>query len=307
MEMIYKSVQDGYLDEHDGLGEREILCKASTDDVDQQGHVFLASGLVKKNYNQMPLYVGHNYKSGKMPIGTVRWLKSMDHYVKAKVYITDKTPLARDAYALAKEGILKGYSIGLRANDVFGGAPTAEEKKMYPGATFIARKWTPMELSMTAMPCNPNALQIAISKGLELETDEFTCNMLKSVGVELNQEGVAHARSLIHEGRIDRNTSWSVDAHDSNKELENHGGSWESYGRTHLGKDHTENPDTKAHWKYPVIKNGKVYIHGLRAAISRAAQNHETGIEDAARSLLAASESRRTVGEMVHHLAKHMK
>lgn len=45
-----------------------------------------------------------------------------------------------------------GASIGFEALE--GGKPDANEKRLYPGAEYIVRKWSCLEVSFTCLPCN---------------------------------------------------------------------------------------------------------------------------------------------------------
>ena len=110
---------------------------------------------------------------------------------------------------------------------------------------------------------------------------------------------VAHARSLIRAGKVNRSSAWSFGADDGNAILGKDGEDWSAYGLVHLGRDYSASVSTKDEYKYPIIKNGKVYLAGLRAAISRAAQQHDTSIETAARGLLHLAEDKSAVKDSV--------
>ncbi|MDI3260049.1 MAG: phage protease [Sinobacteraceae bacterium] len=105
--------------------------------------------------------------------------------------------------------------------------------------------------------------------------------------MKLNSAAVAHARELIRSGRVDRSSSWSFSAADGNALLGQSGDDWSAYAAVHLGVDETASDKTKARWHYPVAKGGKVYLSGLRAAISRASQQGDSDIAKAAQDLLA--------------------
>lgn len=99
--------------------------------------------------------------------------------------------------------------------------------------------------------------------------------------IDLNRAGVTHASSLISSGKIDRDSPWSFSAADGNALLgdpEN----WTRYGSWHLGITPDDAAESKAHWHYPFGKDGKVYRGGLIAIRSRAAQQNDTEVFDAA-------------------------
>jgi HK97 family phage prohead protease len=103
---------------------------------------------------------------------------------------------------------------------------------------------------------------------------------------DLNLDGQSHARSLIAAGRVDRNSDWSFTAEDGNKLLGPTGDDWMAYGNCHLGIDHTANENTKARYKYPFAKGGKLYRSALTAIRQRAGQNGDGPIERAAGDLI---------------------
>lgn len=105
------------------------------------------------------------------------------------------------------------------------------------------------------------------------------------MAVKLNRTGYSHARKLIEQGKVDRNSSWSFSADDENRILganEN----WDEYKKWFLAIDTDEPADTKKHYKFPYGKNGKVYRRGVIAAKQRASQFGYTDIMEAADRLL---------------------
>lgn len=106
------------------------------------------------------------------------------------------------------------------------------------------------------------------------------------MSVKLNKVAKSYAENLIRRGKVDRDSSWEFSTEDGDKLLGPDGDDWERYGKAHLGEDPDEPEDTKAHWKYPVMKNTTVHRHAVIAAKSRAAQQGATAIEEAADALL---------------------
>lgn len=98
--------------------------------------------------------------------------------------------------------------------------------------------------------------------------------------------GVSHIRALIRAGKVDADSAWSFNADDGDALLGKSGDDWTAYGQVHLGIDNDADKHTKARYMYPVAKGGKVYVSGLRAAITRAAQQGEDAIEQTAQKLL---------------------
>jgi len=104
----------------------------------------------------------------------------------------------------------------------------------------------------------------------------------------LHTEGESSAHALIRAGHYDMTSAWSFSAEDGNALLGPDGNDWAKFGRWHLGEDASEPADTKAHWKYPYGKDGKVYRRALGAIRSRASQNSDNTVFDAAGRLMTA-------------------
>jgi Escherichia/Staphylococcus phage prohead protease len=102
---------------------------------------------------------------------------------------------------------------------------------------------------------------------------------------DLNLTGESYAHSLIAAGKVDRNSAWSFSAEDGNALL-GKGDDWDSFGKVHLGLDRSASDKTKARFKYPVAKGGKLYRSGVIAAKQRASQHGDGAVEKAASSLL---------------------
>ena len=104
------------------------------------------------------------------------------------------------------------------------------------------------------------------------------------MSIQLNPKAKAHARQLIANGHVDRDSPWSIDAEEENALLGDD--DWAQYGLWFLGLDELENSDTKAHYRYPVGKAGQVYRSALIAIRQRAGQQDAAGIFDAAGELI---------------------
>lgn len=104
----------------------------------------------------------------------------------------------------------------------------------------------------------------------------------------LNAEGESAAHSLIRAGHYDMNSPWEFSAEDGDKLLGPKGDDWDKYGRWHLGEIPSEPRESKAHWKYPYGKDGKVYRRAVAAIRSRASQNGDDTVYQAAGRLMQA-------------------
>jgi ClpP class serine protease len=101
----------------------------------------------------------------------------------------------------------------------------------------------------------------------------------------LSNDAEAHANALIDAGKVDRTSPWSFTADDENRILGDPP-NWTEYGKWHLGRVSGADSKTKAAYKYPYGKNGKVYRSGVIAVKSRAAQQGDDSISAAAGRLL---------------------
>lgn len=156
-------------------GSRSVVATISTDDVDRAGDVVLPKGLAKKNYAGNPVVLsGHNYD--QLPIGKAAWVKQDSRSPScliAKYTITDKTELGRDTFALLQEGILNAHSIGFSILDQSAPTPEEMDNPKWKDARNMIRSWELLEFSVVAVPCNQNALALAVSKGISRKTLDF--------------------------------------------------------------------------------------------------------------------------------------
>lgn len=154
--------------------KREVLAIISTDSIDRDGEIVLPKGLKKKNYaGNSVVFYNHDYQNS-LPIGKSLWVKEADGKLLAKTYISDKTQFARDVFALMQDGVLNAFSIGFISRS--SSAPTEKEVKARPewkGAKTIHREWELLEYSVVGIPSNPEALALAVSKGVSPDTIKF--------------------------------------------------------------------------------------------------------------------------------------
>ncbi len=102
----------------------------------------------------------------------------------------------------------------------------------------------------------------------------------------VNGTGKSFAKGKIASGDVDKTSSWSFSTSDGNALLGPNGDDWTNYGKWHLGIDASADSKTKAHWKYPFGKGGKVYRSGIIAIKQRAGGNNDAEILSAADDLL---------------------
>jgi len=102
---------------------------------------------------------------------------------------------------------------------------------------------------------------------------------------ELNTPGNSHARSLVEGGKVDRESSWAFSGDDGNKILGDPP-DWSNYAKWFLGVNRQENEETKARFRYPFGKDGKVFRSAVIAIKQRAAAEGDVAVAEAAGRLL---------------------
>lgn len=107
--------------------------------------------------------------------------------------------------------------------------------------------------------------------------------------IKINDTALRHARQLIKDARIARDSrdDWSEHAPDTEKEnafIDKHG--YTEYGTWHLGEDTEKTLDTKERYSFPFGDFRRLHRCAILAIESRAAQNNHDDIAKAAKSLL---------------------
>lgn len=103
---------------------------------------------------------------------------------------------------------------------------------------------------------------------------------------KLNQKGYDHAKSLIEDDKIDKNSKWSFSSEDGNALLGEDGDDWDNYSKWFLLTNEEANPETKDRYKFPFGKEGKVYRSALTAVRQRAGQFGYDDVFEAAGKLI---------------------
>ncbi len=131
----------------------DIVCVATTDDLDLDGEVVLPDGADWSYFEKnRVVFLDHSYGSSQA-VATLRNIKRQGNgwVCRATLLNDPQNENVRIVKTLAEAGVL-GMSIGFTVTDA--GQPTPMEQKAYPGADYIIRKWNAVEVSYTAMPCN---------------------------------------------------------------------------------------------------------------------------------------------------------
>ena len=171
-EVAYKAVVADSMrvtrDERDGENGDVFIVRAvaNTAAVDLDDEVVLPEGAdTSYFFGTRAIYLNHNTADAvgrlisaskvKEPRGW-RWMIQFS--------VTGATSLGRDTRSLIRERIINGVSIGFIARKY--GRPTPDETRAFGVHRNIVRDWLWLETSLTPMPCNPDALISARSKGL---------------------------------------------------------------------------------------------------------------------------------------------
>lgn len=163
-------------------GERAIVSYITTAAVDRDMEIVLPSGGDLKHYRKNPVVLfGHNYRS--LPIGKNLWIKADDKGLIAKTQYASHDE-AEKVYQYRKDGFPLAESIGFVPIKYFykkydngtykwteGDLRILEQdyglsEKEVKNARCVYVKWTMLEYSDVAVPANPEAIELAKSKGL---------------------------------------------------------------------------------------------------------------------------------------------
>jgi HK97 family phage prohead protease len=130
------------------VSEGKFTGLASTyNNVDLAGDRVMPGAFMKTlaSSSERPLYLEH-----KTPIGKVQ-LKDSPAGLLADGALTMQVQAAQDAYALLRDGVIKGLSIGYQVvrSDFVDGARQLQEVKLF-------------EVSLTGIPCNEDALVTSV-------------------------------------------------------------------------------------------------------------------------------------------------
>lgn len=174
VEFIRKGItpEDLKIDE----GERAVISYINTGAVDRDGEIVEPSGGVLKDYIKNPVVLfGHDYKS--LPIGKNVWIKRDAKGLIAKT-IYAKHAEAEKVFQYRKDGFPLAESIGFVPIE-YEEFDTEEKRIKNGGARRKYNKWLMLEYSDVAVPSNPEAIALAIAKGLLPKAD------LKSVETDI--------------------------------------------------------------------------------------------------------------------------
>lgn len=148
-----------------------------------------------------------------------------------------------------------------------------------------AQTQTTSDNSVALVRAGEALLEADRSKAAPLPETDSTQREVEKRSISVNTVGVENANSLIEAGKIDAESDWSFSADDGNAILGDPA-DWAAYRKWFLATDTDQEEETKAFYKYPFGKEGKVYRKGVIAAKSRAAAEGDDSVSSAADTLL---------------------
>ena len=139
----------------------------STHDPDRAGDVIVPAGLRNADeFLRNPVVLWAHQRT-MPPIGTCERLTIEPDRVIAETKFSAASPFARDVFALYAEGVLRGWSVGfvpVKAHPVRPARDRPATGTCYP-------EWDLLEYSAVPVPENPQALTLAVRKGLVKDAD----------------------------------------------------------------------------------------------------------------------------------------
>jgi hypothetical protein len=186
-------------------GERASIDVITTDSVDKDREVVLPDGIDLESYRRNPIVLYQHLDH--QPIGKSLWIKPTGNGLKSKtLYASRPADFVGDflpdlAFALVQQQILKGRSIGFLTLMI--DQPTPEQLQARPDwkdAQIIISKSEMFEYSVVSVPCNDQALQEAVSKGLK----EFSSSALETLGIKVPElPAKEQPKPIVRPKRID--------------------------------------------------------------------------------------------------------
>jgi HK97 family phage prohead protease len=160
-----------------GDGERAVTAVITTSAVDRDGEVVLPQGLNAKEYeDNAVLLFNHDYWSN-LPIGKCVGLAREKDSITAKFVFADRPAdhpegeewLPSTILSLYQQGVMNAFSIGFIPTETRP-ATDKDVSTFGAGVRRVISKSKLLEVSAVIVPCNQEAVALAVSKGLKAET-----------------------------------------------------------------------------------------------------------------------------------------
>ena len=175
-------------------GEKAVISYINTAGIDRDAEVTLPEGAIMDAYKENPVVMfGHDYK--ELPIGKCEKLRLDSKGWQGKT-IYANTPKANEVFEYRKAGFPLAESVGfIPIESINAGESGFDElaKDLAKRGAFkrseidkirrIHKKWLMLEYSDVPIPSNPEALQVAIAKGLVLPEfkDDIGKNLIDDI------------------------------------------------------------------------------------------------------------------------------
>lgn len=207
-----------------GIDEKEgtMTAHISTGAVDRMREIVEPEGADMGNYKKNPVVLwAHDYSLP--PIGKALWVKREGNGLVAKIKFA-ATEFAQEIFGLYKDGIMKAFSIGfLPSESKWVEYDNDADAKNPKKPRRIFKKWELLEFSAVPVPANPEALALAMQKGIikteslkqalesdggwdeeptEKETEELHQDAPKADDVKPTEEKVAPLAELVAENKL---------------------------------------------------------------------------------------------------------
>jgi phage head maturation protease len=151
---------------------RCVVAKISTAAVDRDGEVLIPAGCNSKDFEKNPVvFYNHDYES--LPVGKCLAIKRVEDALIAKTefakrpdgHPADEEWLPDTLLSLFQQKVINGFSVGFT---VLEGRPASERdiETFGGGCRRVFSKWKMLEYSVAPLPCNQNAVALAVSKGI---------------------------------------------------------------------------------------------------------------------------------------------
>jgi hypothetical protein len=168
-------------------GERAVVAKITTESVDRDGEVLLASGMDATDFLKSPtVFYVHQYDK---PVGKCVDIRQASDHVEAKTVFATRPDkhegewLPDTLLHLYAEGVINGFSVGFEG--VQGRRPTAKDRQRFGDTCkYVYSRWKMHEYSVAPLPANQDALRTAVAKGI------VTTAGAKSIMPDINLDGV---------------------------------------------------------------------------------------------------------------------
>jgi len=157
------------------VGERTLTALISTGATDRMDEVLDPAGIDLRNFRKNPVVAwAHDYSA--LPIGKALWTRKDPKGIISKVKFAEH-PFADEVFNLYKDGFLNAFSVGFIPKE----STKGNTDKGEPWRTYT--KWELLEYSAVPVPANPEALALAMQKGV-VHDDKIIDDIQKEMDVE---------------------------------------------------------------------------------------------------------------------------